>query len=302
MARKHIPAVGISLTVAAYFILSLFSALNKYVQELGYPTSQVMFFDGLVGLICMVAVSAQQGELKGLRLQRPMQGLLMVVNVAAAFLIFPAYPHLPLLTAYLIAFTGPLMITILSAVFLKEKITWQQGAAVLAGFGAAAYSMVATQGDALAVAFDPAQLPYILRLFAGTFLFATTQVMVRKLSDTESTWSFPFFYYSGMFLLAGLFFHNDFIAPQAPRDWALLLSLGVLDAFSLAMIYLGLKYAKASTVVPFQYSAMIWVILLDLVLWGKAPATVQLAGAVVLVAAGIYIATHERKLAKKARK
>lgn len=296
MARQHIPAVGIALTLAAYFILSLFSALNKYVQELGYGATQVMFFDGLVGMVCMVAIAGQQKDLKGLRPRKFMQVVLMILNVGAAFMIFPAYPHLPLVTAYLIAFTGPLMITLLSAVFLKEKIGFPQAAAVVVGFGAVAYSMVAQQANGLAAAFDPAQLPYILRMIAGTFLFATTQVMVRKLSDTESTWSFPFFYYAGMFVLTGLFFHDSIVLPTAPREWALLMSLGVLDAASLAMIYLGLKYAKASTVVPFQYSGMIWIVLLDLVLWDKIPALPQVMGAVVLVAAGIYLATHERRL------
>lgn len=298
MARQHIPAVGISLTLAAYFILSLFSALNKYVQELGYGAAQVMFFDGFVGMVCMVIIAAQQNDLKGLRPRKFMQVVLMALNVTAAFMIFPAYPHLPLVTAYLIAFTGPLMITLLSAVFLREKIGFPQAAAVLVGFGAVAYSMVAQQDNDTAAAFDPEQLPYILRMVAGTFLFATTQVIVRKLSDTESTWSFPFFFYAGMFALSGLFFHDSIVLPAAPREWALLLSLGVLDAASLAMIYLGLKYAKASTVVPFQYSGMIWVVLLDLVLWDKIPAVPQVVGAIMLILAGIYLATHERKLHK----
>lgn len=302
MARQHIPAAGISLTLAAYFILSLFSALNKYVQELGYGAPQVMFFDGLVGMACMVAIAAQQKDLKGLRPRKFMQVVLMVLNVAAAFMIFPAYPHLPLVTAYLIAFTGPLMITLLSAVFLKEKIGFPQAAAVLAGFGAVTYAMVADQPNGLAAAFDPAQMPYILRMIAGTFLFATTQVIVRRLSDTESTWSFPFFFYLGMFALSGLFFHDSIVLPAVPREWVLLMGLGVLDAASLAMIYLGLKYAKASTVVPFQYSGMIWVMLLDLVLWDKIPGSPQVTGAVVLVLAGIYLATHERKLHKAAVK
>ncbi len=302
MARQHIPSVGITLTLAAYFVLSLFSALNKYVQELGYGATQVMFFDGFVGMLCMVAIAAQQKDLKGLRPRKFMQVVLMVINVAAAFMIFPSYPHLPLVTAYLIAFTGPLMITVLSAVFLKEKIGFPQGAAVLAGFAAVTYSMMAQQQTGVAAAFDPAQMPYILRMIAGTFLFATAQVMVRKLSDTESTWSFPFFFYAGMFVFSGMFFHDSIVLPAAPREWALLMSLGVLDAASLAMIYLGLKYAKASTVVPFQYSGMIWVVLLDLVLWDKIPAMGQMVGAVILVLAGIYLATHERRLHKASRK
>lgn len=80
MTRQHLPAAGISLTLAAYFILSLFSALNKYVQEPDMAP-QVMFFDGLVGMICMVVIAAQQKDLGGLRPRKFMQVVLMVLNV-----------------------------------------------------------------------------------------------------------------------------------------------------------------------------------------------------------------------------
>lgn len=293
------PAVGISFTLAAFLILSMFSALNKYVQEIGFPTSQVMLFDGFVGAICMIAVAWQQKDLKGLRMKNvPQQVFLMVINVGAAFCYFRAYPHLPLVTAYLIAFTGPMLISLLSAIFLKEKMVWQQGVALVVGFAAVAFSLLAKNAGGESILFDPAKLPAIINMASGTLLFCIAQVMVRKLSETESTWSFPFYFYLGMLFVATVFFHDQFIMPQTPRDWTLLSLLGVFDAASLAMMYLALKYARAATVMPFQYSGIIWMVIIDLVVWNKPPSVSELIGASVLVLAGIYMVSFERSRKK----
>ncbi len=300
MSRQHLPSLGISLTLVAFFVLSLFSALNKYVQEQGFPTSQVMLFDGIVGALCMVAVAWQQKDLKGLRMKNvPGQVFLMAINVLAGYCYFKAYPHLPLVTAYLIAFTGPMLISLLSTVVLKERMFWQQGAALVVGFAAVAYSLLAKDDTGASILFDPAKLPAILSMGAGTLLFCVAQVTVRKLSDTESTWSFPFYFYIGMIAISTLFFHSEFIMPGTARHWTLLSLLGVFDAASLAMIYLSLRYAKAATVVPFQYSGIIWMVIIDLVVWDKPPAVSQMIGAAVLVLAGIYLATFERKQTRK---
>lgn len=300
MTQRHTPALGITLTLAAFLILSMFSALNKYVQELGFPTSQVMFFDGLVGALCMVGVSWKMKDLKGLRMRNaPVQIFLMIINVFAAFCYFKAYPDLPLVTAYLIAFTGPMVITLLSALFLKERISWQQGVALVVGFAAVAYSLLAKDDSGAPILFDAAKRPALLCMAGGTALFCVAQVMVRKFSDTESIWSFPFYFYAGMFAVATLFFSGDFIMPETARHWTLLMLLGVFDAASLAMIYLSLKYAKASTVVPFQYSGIIWMGIIDLVVWDKPPGLSQLIGAAVLILAGIYLATFERRQTRK---
>lgn len=289
------PAVGISFTLAAFLILSMFSALNKYVQEIGFPTSQVMLFDGFVGALCMIAVAWQQKDLKGLRMKNvPQQVFLMVINVGAAFCYFRAYPHLPLVTAYLIAFTGPMLISLLSAIFLKEKMVWQQGVALVVGFAAVAFSLLAKTAGGESILFDPAKLPAIINMACGTALFCVAQVMVRKLSETESTWSFPFYFYLGMLFVSTAFFHDQLIMPQTARDWTLLSLLGLFDAASLAMMYLALKYARAATVMPFQYSGIIWMVIIDLVVWNKPPSANELIGALVLVLAGIYMVSFER--------
>jgi drug/metabolite transporter (DMT)-like permease len=295
MSRQHVPHIGISLTISAYFFLSLFSALNKAVQEAGFPWSQVMLFDGIVGALCMVFISWTQKDLKGLRWKNwQWQAPLMIINTAGAYLTFQAYPYLPLVNAYLIAFCGPLIIATLSAIFLKERMRWRQAAAIIVSF----IGVVIAMGPQDVVVHED-MLSAIIKMFAGISMFAVAQVMVRKLSDTESTWSFPFYYYVGMAVVSVILFHTEYKMPVAPRDWGMLLGLGVLDAAALAMIYMGLRYSKASVNAPFQYSCLLWVVLLDMVLWDKFPQAHTWVGAAIVVTAGIYLATLARKRPKK---
>ena len=54
--------------------------------------------------------------------------------------------HMPLALAVAIGQTSPLMILVLSVVFLRERVIWQRWAAVLVGF--AAVLLVARPGTA----------------------------------------------------------------------------------------------------------------------------------------------------------
>lgn len=284
---KQNASLGISLTIAAYFVLSLFTALNKLVQEMGVSTLQVLLFDGSVGALCIVMAAGMRRDLSALKIKSPLQVLLMVLNVSAAFLFFQAFPHLPLFNAYLIAFCGPLMIVTLSALSLKEKITVRQALTILCGF------------SGVVVALGPQEFIFnaaVVKMIAGTILFSIAQVLVRRMSADKSTLSFLFHFYAGMFLAAALLFQGSLVMPNTTKGWAMLLMLGVLDAASLAMIYLGLKYAKASTVAPFQYSAMLWMVLLDMALWDKIPPPHTWIGAAIIVSAGVYLIRQMRKV------
>ena len=48
------------------------------------------------------------------------------------------------------------------------------------------------------------------------------------------------------------------------------------------------RLAPASTVAPFEYSAVLWAVLLGLLIWGDIPSWSVIGGASVLVASGIF--------------
>lgn len=132
-------------------------------------------------------------------------------------------------------------------------------------------------------------------MLGGTVLFSVAQVLVRKMSATESLWSFPFYFYMGMILLTGFLFHDEFVMPQGRVEIFAPIAAGILDAVTLCLFYGALRLARASVVAPFQFTSLIWVTMLDIVLWSQYPPLHAYAGAVIVIAAGIYLLRTEKR-------
>jgi drug/metabolite transporter (DMT)-like permease len=58
----------------------------------------------------------------------------------------------------------------------------------------------------------------------------------------------------------------------------------------------GVQLAFASVVAPFQYTSIIWAVVLGYLVFGDVPGAATLAGAAVIVAAGLFIVLRERRL------
>jgi drug/metabolite transporter (DMT)-like permease len=63
---------------------------------------------------------------------------------------------------------------------------------------------------------------------------------------------------------------------------------------ALACVNLSLKIAPASVVVPYQYTIIVWAIVLGYVVFGDVPGVFTLCGAAVIIIAGLYIFWRER--------
>jgi len=74
------------------------------------------------------------------------------------------------------------------------------------------------------------------------------------------------------------------------------LLLGVVAVIALLCVNRSLKLAPASVVVPYQYTMMVWAALLGYLVFDDVPQPHMLAGAVIIVAAGIYIFLREQRI------
>src|SRR4029078_11542991 len=122
---------------------------------------------------------------------------------------------------------------------------------------------------------------------AGSFAFAFSMICTRRLRGTPDivliTWQ----------TLGALVF-GAFVAPVAWvaltwRDGALLILLGVVAPFAHFCINRALKLAPASVVVPYQYTTIVWAIILGFIFFGDIPGAAMLTGAAVLLSARVAI-------------
>jgi drug/metabolite transporter (DMT)-like permease len=99
----------------------------------------------------------------------------------------------------------------------------------------------------------------------------------------------------GTFVLGALMSPFGWVTPGA-GSLALFAAAGCISVTALVCVNRSLKLAPASVVVPYQYSMIIWAVMFGIAVFGDVPEPATVAGAAIIIAAGLYIFLRERKL------
>jgi drug/metabolite transporter (DMT)-like permease len=84
--------------------------------------------------------------------------------------------------------------------------------------------------------------------------------------------------------------------PPSAGDFALLSMLGIVAMLAHVCVNRSLKLADASTVVPFQYTLLIWAVVFGYLVFGDIPRAAVLIGGLIIVASGLFIFFREKKV------
>jgi len=288
-------AIGLKLISAL-----LFAFMSALVRQLGdvAPVGQMVFFRSAFAILPVVLVYAIRGELAtAVRTSRPLgqlgRGLL---SVGGMFTNFSALTRLPLADATAISFASPLITVALAAIILKERVRIYRWSAVMIGFAGVIVMLIphldighyAAIGGAAAAAGS---------MFAviSAFCNAGTVIQTRRLTQSETTSSIVF-YFSLVCAIAGaLTLPFAWHSPTA-RELAALIALGVLGGFAHILLTESYRYGTASLVAPFDYTSMLWALLLGYWFFGELPDTLVYVGASIVTGAGLFVIGRERQL------
>jgi drug/metabolite transporter (DMT)-like permease len=274
---------GIGWMLAGIAIFSINDALGKWLVS-SYPVGELLLIRSAAALVVLMPFLRRVGVRAFVAAPRPLLQIIRIVLSAVEIgMFFWAVSYLPLADASTFYLAGPIYVTALSVIFLNETVGWQRAGAVATGFA----------GVVLALRPSPASftLPALIAL-GGSLFFAVFMVTTRVLRQTSDI-----VLISGQ-LVATLLFGIALV----PLGWVvpslvdfLLLSLfGVLSIAALACVNRALRLAPASVVVPYQYTMIVWATVLGYVVFGDVPDLFMLAGAAVIVAAGLYLTWLER--------
>ncbi len=288
-------AIGLKLISAL-----LFAFMSALVRQLGdvAPVGQMVFFRSAFAILPVVLVYAVRGELAtAVRTSRPLgqlgRGLL---SVGGMFTNFSALTRLPLADATAISFASPLITVALAAIILKERVRIYRWSAVVIGFAGVIVMLIphldigryAVIGGAAAAAGS---------MFAviSAFCNAGTVIQTRRLTKSETTSSIVF-YFSLVCAIAGALTLPFAWHSPTPRELIALIALGVLGGFAHILLTESYRYGTASLVAPFDYTSMLWALLLGYWLFGELPDTLVYVGASIVAAAGLFVIWRERQL------
>lgn len=288
-------AIGLKLISAL-----LFAAMSALVRQLGdvAPVGQMVFFRSAFAILPVVVIYALRGELMtAVRTNRPLGQLGRgSLSVAGMFTNFSALTRLPLADATAISFASPLITVALAALILKEKIRVYRWTAVLVGFSGVIVMLIphldVTHYAAIGTA--TATVGAALALISA-FCNAGTVIQTRRLTQSETTSSIVF-YFSLICAIAGAatlpFAWHTPTAPELVK----LIMLGLLGGLAHIFLTESYRHASASVIAPFDYSSMLWALLLGWWLFGELPAPLVYVGATIVAGAGLYVIYRERQL------
>jgi drug/metabolite transporter (DMT)-like permease len=289
-------AIGFKLISAL-----LFAAMSALVRQLGdvAPVGQLVFFRSACAIPPVLLIYAIRGELmSAVRTNRPFgqlgRGLL---SVGGMFTNFSALTRLPLADATAISFASPLITVALAAVILKEQVRFYRWTAVVVGFAGVIVMLIPhfdVNHYAVASAAAAATVGSLFAIIAA-FCNAGTVIQTRRLAQSETTSSIVF-YFSLVTALAGALTLPFAWHTPTGSELLALISLGVLGGIAHIFLTESYRHATASVVAPFDYSAMLWALLLGYWVFGELPSALVYVGATIVAGAGLFVIWRERQL------
>jgi len=288
-------AIGLKLASAL-----LFAAMSALVRQLGdvAPVGQMVFFRSAFAILPVVVIYALRGELaSAVRTGRPLGQLGRgMLSVCGMFTNFSALTRLPLADATAISFASPLITVALAAVVLKERVRIYRWSAVVIGFIGVIVMLVPhfDVGHAAAIGTTTAAVGSALAL-ASAVCNAGTVIQTRRLTQSETTSSIVF-YFSLVCAIAGALTLPFAWHSPSGGELAMLVALGVLGGLAHILLTESYRFAAASVVAPFDYSSMLWALLLGYWLFGELPETLVYLGAAIVAGAGLFVIWRERQL------
>ena len=276
---------GIVFMLCAVVAFSMMDVCLKLLSP-HYPAVQVAALRGLTSLPLVLLWIALSGGFRQvltrrwrLHLLRGVLGVLMLSSFAFAL------REMPLAEAYSLFFVAPLLVTALAVPLLGERVGWRRWLAILIGLAGV---LVVLRPDAARML----NLGSVAVLVAAVS-YALSAITVRLLGRTESTQSMVFWAISLLSLFALVVAWNDWIEIRV-EHWPILLGLSISGALGQYAITEAFKRSDASVVAPFDYTALIWGVSFDWLIWHTAPDRMMLLGAGIIVASGLYLIRRER--------
>ena len=283
-------AIGIALRIGATTCFAFMAAMIKLGYEAGMATPELVFYRFAFGLPPLLLWIGWEGSWGAWRTGRPLAHVWRAVaGLATMVLAFSALRYLPLAESTTIGFAAPLFAVVLSGLVLKEQVGRHRWSAVLLGL----------VGVVLVTRPGGADLPTIGLLLAivAAFGVGITTITIRQIGRTEGTQT-TVLWFTLLSMLAVGALMPFFAQAHDPRGWAILVALGGFGGVAQLMLTASLRYAPVAVVTPFDYTQLLWAVLLGWAIFGNAPPESTWAGAAIIILSGLYTLYREHKLGR----
>ncbi|NTJ42293.1 DMT family transporter [Agrobacterium larrymoorei] len=288
---------GMLIMAVCMLVLPIMDAIAKYMAVVeGMSPAQVTFYRFFFQLVYTLPLLLVLSPRALISAKRPWVNLLRgVLHAAASLMFFAAVKYMPLADVFAIYFVEPFLLTIMSALFLGDRVGWMRWTAIAVGFAGA---MIVIQ-PSFEVFGWVSLLPIACAFLFTLYLFlnraignADSPLVMQTMSGIAGT------IFMGIALLIGDNLGDvnfEMSLPGWGHGLALLVLLGSISGYMHLLVVKAFRLAPLSLLAPLQYFEIISATALGYLLFSDFPTASKWLGIGIIVASGLFIIWRERR-------
>ena len=274
------------LAAGGFFMFVCMDSTAKYLGTV-MPITQAVwgrFFFHFLSLVIFFIIFRPKINLKKNFKTQIIRSILMVT---ATFFMFQSLQRFDLVDIYVVFFTAPLIVSLLSAYFLKDILTLKGLALMLLSFGSIIYSL----GPSMKILSPELIFPIVPPICWALYQFFTKVIS----GDNDP---FAAIFYTA--ILGAIIFSSYMLFNWEPLDkniyWIYLIFLGLAGFISHSLIIYAIQLSNLSFVTNFQYSQLIWSTIINFFIFGVPVDINKFVGVLGIILFGIlFIRTEGTK-------
>ncbi len=273
----------------------VFACLDTTAKAMSYhlPVIEVSWFRYAINLVMAMAVLNPLSSPGAWRFKRPgLQLVRALLLMAMTLANFSALHYLQVAEVTSIGFLSPMVITLLSVIFLHEAIGIRRVVAIVVGF--LGVLLITQPGFGT---FHPAMLLALASMLSGAIYTLVTRYLATRVDPGSLVISLAAV--PSLLLIPPLF--AVWQTPSSLLVWGLLIFMGATGGFGHFLVMTAHRSATAATLAPYSYIQLVWTIISGYLVFADVPSIWTLLGAGVVIASGLYLLHRERVVHGRAR-
>ena len=251
------------------------------------PLMMVIFLQNVMSLVMLCGyMLVKRISIKTKKLK--LHAIRNVFGLSSWVCLFYAVNNMQLNVVTAITFTGPLVGTVLAAIFLKEKLRRHRIEGLLVGFAGMLILLHPQAG-----AFNE----YGLLAFMGIVTLCITLIIFNILNRTEREIVVVFYmaaFSTLMIFIPALFFWQ--IPDAETLFWIFLIAaFAIFNVFAMVS---AIKNASIGTLMPFDFIRLVVTAILAYLVFGEKLDWLTALGAVIILSAAVYVVRKEKHASK----
>ena len=280
----------IFLSASGFFLFVCMDSTAKYLGNV-MPVTQAVwgrFFFHFVALcVYFVVFKPKLNLTRNFKIQI-IRSLLMVT---ATFFMFNSLQRFDLVDIYVVFFSAPLIVSLLSAYFLKDILSPKGIILMLLSFGSIIYAL----GPSMKVLSPELIFPIVPPLCWALYQFFT-----KLISGNNEPFSAVFYTAVTGALIFTIYISFNWVPIENNIYWIGLVAMGIFGFISHFIIIYAIQLSNLSFVTNFQYSQLLWSTIINFLIFGVPADISKIVGLIGIIIFGVlFIRVEGTKKVKK---